>query len=112
MRTESRTTRRISWRGRCRRYNRPIMKTPLALVFLTPLLPAAPLTFSEHIAPIVYKRCAGCHRPGEAGPFPLTNYQEVSKRAKLIASVTAARYMPPWHAESAGVTYRDERRLS
>ena len=81
-------------------------------LLLAPALSAAPVTFSEHIAPIVYNRCAGCHRPGEAGPFSLTNYQEVSRRGKLIASVTAARYMPPWHAEPAAVPYRDERRLS
>src|SRR6185503_4765871 len=73
---------------------------------------AAPVTFSEHIAPIVFNRCAGCHRPGEVGPFPLTSYQEVSKRAKLIAGVTGSRYMPPWHAEPSSVAFRDERRLS
>src|SRR5438128_10516416 len=26
-------------------------------------------TFSEDIAPIIFKNCAPCHRPGEAGPF-------------------------------------------
>src|SRR5687767_13615282 len=81
-------------------------------LLLVSLLPAAPVTFSEHIAPIVFNRCGSCHRPGEAGPFPLTNYQEVSRRGKLIASVTAARYMPPWHAQPADVKYRDERRLT
>ena len=30
-----------------------------------------PVTFAEHIAPIVYTQCAGCHRPGQAAPFPL-----------------------------------------
>jgi hypothetical protein len=73
---------------------------------------AATVTFNEHIAPIVYAKCAGCHRPGESGPFPLTSYQEVAKRGQLIAAVTAKRYMPPWHAEPADVNYRDERRLA
>jgi hypothetical protein len=72
---------------------------------------AATVTFND-VAPIVYSKCAGCHRPGESGPFPLTSYQEVSKRGKLIAAVTARRYMPPWHAEPADVQYRDERRLT
>src|SRR3954471_17929235 len=73
---------------------------------------AATVTFNEQIAPIVYAKCAGCHRAGESGPFPLTNYQEVARRGKLVAAVTASRYMPPWHAEPAAVGYRDERRLS
>jgi hypothetical protein len=73
---------------------------------------AATVTFNEQIAPIVYTKCAGCHRPGESGPFSLTSYQEVAKRGKLIATVTAKRYMPPWHAEPASVKYRDERRLA
>src|SRR3954451_19750695 len=73
---------------------------------------AATVTFHEQIAPIVYAKCAGCHRPGESGPFPLTSYAEVKKRGSLIATVTARRYMPPWHAEPASVKYRDERRLS
>jgi hypothetical protein len=73
---------------------------------------AATVTFNEQIAPIVYTKCAGCHRPGESGPFPLTSYQEVKQRGKLVATVTAKRYMPPWHAEPASVKYRDERRLA
>jgi hypothetical protein len=89
--------------------SRALLLLPFALV---PALQAAPVTFSEHIAPIVYARCGGCHRPGESGPFSLTNYQEVSKRGKLIAGVTAARYMPPWHAQPAAAPYRDERRLT
>lgn len=74
--------------------------------------PAATVTFNSDIAPIVYTKCAGCHRPGESAPFPLTSYAEVARRGKLIAAVTAKRYMPPWHAEPASVRYRDERRLT
>ena len=73
---------------------------------------AATVTFNEQIAPIVYAKCAGCHRAGESSPFPLTSYQDVKKRGSLIAAVTQSRYMPPWHAAPASVTYRDERRLS
>src|SRR5512146_922503 len=74
--------------------------------------PAATVTFHQDIAPIVYTKCAGCHRPGESGPFTLTSYADVARRGKLIAAVTAKRYMPPWHAEPDSVGYRDERRLT
>jgi hypothetical protein len=72
----------------------------------------AQITFSEQIAPIIYERCSGCHRPGEAAPFSLLNYEDVLKHGKLIAAVTAARIMPPWKAEPASYSYRDSRRLT
>lgn len=74
--------------------------------------PAATVTFNEQIAPIIYSKCAGCHRAGESAPFTLTSYKDVSKRGSLIAAVTQKRYMPPWHAAPAAVPYRDERRLT
>ena len=73
---------------------------------------SAAVTFNEQVAPIVYSKCAGCHRAGESAPFPLTSYKEVAKRGALIAAVTQKRYMPPWHAAPASVSYRDERRLT
>lgn len=71
-----------------------------------------PVTFNEHIAPIVFNVCAACHRPGEAAPFSLLSYEDVRKRGKLIASVTQSRYMPPWHADSDLGSFRDDRRLT
>ena len=70
------------------------------------------LNFSEHIAPIVFNRCATCHRPGEAAPFSLLSYEDVRKRGKLIASVTQSRYMPPWLGDSGMGSFRDDRRLA
>ncbi len=74
--------------------------------------PQERITFSEHIAPIVFNVCGACHRPGEAAPFSLLSYDDVRKRGKLIASVTANRYMPPWHADSDLGSFRDDRRLT
>lgn len=66
--------------------------------------------FNHDIAPIVFKHCAPCHRPGEAAPFSLLTYEDVKKRAKQIADVTRRRYMPPWLPEPGSFT--DEQRLS
>lgn len=71
-----------------------------------------PPTFSETIAPIVFGNCVTCHRTGEAAPFPLTSYEDVAKRAKLIAEVTESRYMPPWKATKGHGEFKDERRLT
>lgn len=62
------------------------------------------ISWSKHIAPIIYKNCTPCHRPGEAGPFNLLSYADAVKKAKLIKFVTQTRYMPPWPAD-AGYTH-------
>ena len=70
-----------------------------------------PLTFSEHIEPIVLKNCSPCHRENGAAPFSLLTYQDVTKWANMIQSVTESRYMPPWKADSEFQQYAFERRL-
>ena len=57
---------------------------------------APTVTFARDIAPIIYANCVTCHRAGEAAPFPLTSFDDVAKRARMIARVTGSRYMPPW----------------
>jgi hypothetical protein len=70
------------------------------------------ITFSEHIAPIVFSNCSSCHRPNEAAPFSLLNYRDVQKRGELIIDVVEDRYMPPWHAQSKDFEFQDHRGLS
>jgi tetratricopeptide (TPR) repeat protein len=74
--------------------------------------PPEVVTFNRHVAPIVYRNCAPCHRPGEAGPFSLLSYGDVRKRADQIARVTSSRYMPPWPPEHGYGELAGERRLS
>ncbi|MCI0536581.1 MAG: tetratricopeptide repeat protein, partial [Verrucomicrobiales bacterium] len=57
------------------------------------------LTFNKDIAPIVFRKCAPCHRTGGAGPFPLLSYADVHSRVKIIGDVVQRRYMPPWLPE-------------
>jgi hypothetical protein len=71
-----------------------------------------PVTFNHDVAPVIYRNCSSCHRPGEAAPFPLLSYQNVAKKGKTIADATASHLMPPWKAEPASFPYRDERRLT
>ncbi|MFN5704741.1 MAG: hypothetical protein ACK45U_02690 [bacterium] len=62
------------------------------------ILPSV-VTYNEHIANIIYTKCATCHRPGESGPFPLLSYKDVYRRKKTIVKVTHSGYMPPWPAD-------------
>jgi len=73
---------------------------------------AAPVTFNKDIASIIYENCSSCHRPGEIAPFSLLSYQDAAKRAKLIATVTARRYMPPWKPEPGFGDFADVHRLT
>ncbi len=77
----------------------------IVTALVAPAKAAAPqtpeVTFSRDVAPIVFDACVSCHRAGGPGPFPLTTYDEVRRRATQIAEVTRTRFMPPWKVEPA-----------
>lgn len=70
------------------------------------------VTFTENVAPILFNNCTSCHRPGEAAPFALTNYQDARPRAKQIANAVKTKQMPPWKAEHGDFAFKGDRRLS
>ena len=70
------------------------------------------LTFAADVAPILYKNCVTCHRPGGIGPFSMLNFDTVTGRLKDIADVLREGKMPPWHAVAPPGTFRNERRLA
>ena len=72
--------------------------------------PAA--TFSKNVAPILYSRCVGCHRPGEAAPMSLIDYKDVRPWAKSIKAAVLQHTMPPWLADSSIGHFSNDRRLS
>ncbi|MBC6697767.1 T9SS type A sorting domain-containing protein [Hymenobacter sp. BT190] len=83
------------------------------LLTVAPALAQQPqLTFSEHIAPIIYQHCTSCHRTGEVAPFPLASYQDVVSHAPTIKFVTGIRYMPPWKADPNYTHFLDENTLT
>ena len=85
-------------------------RAPFLPVVLT--VAAEPVTFNRHIAPLIFQYCSPCHRPGEAGPFPLLTYQDARQHASQIVAVTRRRYMPPWPPETGYGDFAGERRLT
>ena len=69
-------------------------------------------TFSKDVAPIVFTKCASCHRPGEVAPMSLTTFKEVRPWAGAIRDKVSTRVMPPWHADRAYGTFRNNPSLS
>ena len=70
------------------------------------------ITFSEHIAPIFYTNCTGCHHSGGVGPFSLINYQDAFSRRNEIQSSVLSGYMPPWPPDTNYTRFRHERVLT
>jgi peroxiredoxin len=58
-----------------------------------------PITYTQHIAPILFKHCLECHRTGAIAPFPLETYEQARQRAGDLATVTHDRFMPPWRLD-------------
>src|SRR5262245_55256722 len=69
-------------------------------------------TFSADIAPIFYRNCVACHRPGAMAPMSLLTYEAARPWARAIAEKVANGSMPPWHAQEPAGTFFNERRLT
>ena len=69
-------------------------------------------TYTRDIAPILFRSCAPCHRPGEAAPFSLLTYADAKSHARLIEEVTKRRLMPPWLPAADDPKFADDLRLS
>jgi hypothetical protein len=77
-----------------------------------PVLSAGEVTFNKDVAPILYQRCAGCHRPGDIAPMSLLSYKDSRPWAKAIREAVVSRRMPPWHADPRYGTFANDARLS
>ncbi len=101
-----------------------IQMTALAVAFLTavffsvqissasPGSAAGSVTFNKDVAPILYAKCAECHRDGETAPMSLVTYKESRPWAKAIREKVIKREMPPWHADPSHGSFRNDRRLT
>ena len=74
--------------------------------------PDAAVTWSNGAAAVVYEHCAPCHRPGEAAPFALLDYDEAAGWGEMLAEVVSENRMPPWHADPAHGEFSNDARLS
>ena len=58
-------------------------------------------TFTRDVAPIMFAKCASCHRPGEVAPMPLLSYTDARPWASAIkqrVSTRVCRVGVPWRS--------------
>jgi hypothetical protein len=90
----------------------------VALLAVVVGLPAAawsadtPVTFAKDVAPIFYKSCVECHRPTMFAPMSLMTYEDARPYARSIKQRVVGRVMPPWGADPAHGTFKNDPRLS
>jgi len=76
-----------------------------------PTAPATEFTYCKTIAPLFNEHCVECHRPGEIGPFDISNYEELRGWAEMIVEVVEQKRMPPWHAAPEYGAFKNERHM-
>src|SRR5581483_8815705 len=87
----------------------------IAAVSIAPVRTAAPAapTFAKDVAPIMFDKCASCHRPGEVAPMSFLSYEDVRPWVRVIKNKVVAREMPPWGADPEhSLKMRNDRSLS
>lgn len=81
------------------------------LTFIFAFLGLRAQTYHD-LEPLLMAKCSGCHRPGEAAPFQLLQYEDFTKRLATVKDVVSSGYMPPWRADTAYSHFAGERGLS
>jgi hypothetical protein len=69
-------------------------------------------TFTKDVAPIFNKSCVECHRPTMFAPMSLTTFDEARPWARSIKTRVVSRAMPPWGADPAHGTFKNDPRLT
>lgn len=71
-----------------------------------------PVTYADSVVGIFNKHCTECHRPGEIGPFDITNTAELQGWSEMILETIDTGRMPPWHADPAHGSFKNSRSIS
>ena len=88
----------------------------LCFVFLPATNASGParkdVTFTRDVAPILFNKCAECHRPDDIAPMSLLSYKEARPWARSIREKVINREMPPWSPDPAFGEFSNDHRLA
>jgi hypothetical protein len=70
------------------------------------------VTWTTDIAPIIQRRCVGCHVDGGFAPMPLVRYEDARNWSRSIAEHAMEGSMPPWPAAPGVGDFTNDRSLT
>ena len=92
-----------------------VASTEISGCRITPPAPvaagAAP-TFARDIAPLLYRHCTECHRPGGEAPFALLDEAAAKKHGAMLSEVVQQGRMPPWYGGSGHGPFVNRRHVT
>ena len=68
-------------------------------------------TFND-VAPLLYKNCTSCHRPGGGAPFSMLSYASTAPWTTSIVHVLQNSEMPPWSVDTSYIHFVNERQIT
>ncbi len=71
-----------------------------------------PVDYAHDVAPILQSKCLACHRPHEAAPFALLDYDDAKRWSESIYEVVDQGLMPPWYADPRIGNFANDRSLT
>jgi hypothetical protein len=89
-----------------------VLGSSLVVLGASPASAQTAPTFAKDVAPILFAKCATCHRPGEVAPMSLMTYEQARPWAKAIKAKVTSREMPPWGADPRFGAFANDRSLS
>jgi thiol-disulfide isomerase/thioredoxin len=93
---------------------RPAVRSVGCRIGREPLHPTgnSDVTYTKQISRLLQRRCVECHRAGEPGPFPLTDYKDAAAWSAMMREVVEDGRMPPWFADPRHGRFRNDARLA
>jgi hypothetical protein len=83
----------------------------LLFTFLIAISGFSQTTYTD-IAPVLYKNCTSCHRPGGGAPFSMLSYNDASPWSTSMMLALQHGDMPPWGADTSYMHFINERPIS
>ena len=74
--------------------------------------PPATMTYSKDVAPILFRHCVNCHRPGTTAPMSLLTYKDARPWAASMREKVITRVMPPWNADPRYGKFKNDPHLT
>ena len=69
-------------------------------------------TWADNVAPVLFSKCASCHRPEGIAPFSLLTYNDAFLYRTSISSAVSTKQMPPWPPDDNYVHFTGARTLT